>query len=167
VYFRLLFWTRVCFGIVCCSDPFCHRDVILHPLQDICHGDVVLFHSRCISLRIWPDLRLLSVLDCFFPLKRLREWISSKLVESPEATLSSHCCSPIASRCRTFVFASSKVRLASNCGCCKSTCFKCLQLRRRSRIISSFRVLYSQFSAKRLSSVIYCSVVLPVVGCGG
>ena len=32
------------------------------------------------------------------------------------------------SQCRTFVFALTKVRLASNCGCCGSTCFVCLQL---------------------------------------
>ena len=124
MYFRLLLRTRVWFGIVCCSGPFCHRDGILHPLQDICHGDEVLFHSTCISLRIWPDLCLLSVtLDCFFPLKRLREWISSKLVESPEATLSSHCCSPTASHCLTFVVTLSKVRSASNCGYYESIVF--------------------------------------------
>ena len=78
-------------------------------------------------------------------------------VECPCATF---CCSATASRWRTFVFALSNVSAASSCNCCDSDA-SCIPTTNRSRIISSFSASFSQFSAKRYSSRIYCSAISP------
>ena len=55
-------------------------------------------------------------------LGRLREFNSSRLAGEvfPEGDCSSFCCSPTASRCRTFVLAFSSVSSASCWSCCDS-----------------------------------------------